>query len=321
MEDTTQTTEHEILDVTSLGEGVRLTSTDSVELTKEYATEILELADFPGERPLRQRHVDRMLDAMRRGTFRWEWVSLITCRCKESVGDKPAGTLFRMNGQHTCWARIDLDSRARAPVKMLRYTAQTEQDVRQLYASIDRGAARTKAHVIGSYLIDTDEFTGIKKKTLSVVAAGMARWLWESKDQRMRYDGDDIAFLMLTEHLVVCQTVCKFMNILRENDHRHLFRAPVAAAMLAMFSKVPTKAAEFWQTVADGTGFERQDDARLRLRNYLMTTGVDVGRGSKMDHTVDQETMYRACLTCWNAWRKDRTLRVIRNANERPIVL
>src|SRR5688500_1830871 len=111
------TSDNGFYDIKSLGQSLRLTSQDSVELTPELAKELLAMPAFIGERPMRKRHVGNLVHNMQRGTFRWEWVTIITCRCTEPHNGKPKGATFRMNGQHTCSARLEMQPSYRAPIR------------------------------------------------------------------------------------------------------------------------------------------------------------------------------------------------------------
>ena len=313
--------DHETFDVTSLGEVVRLTKEERVELTHTAAREHLDLAEFVGERIVRQHHVDSLTDAMLRGTFRWEWVTLVVARCREAHGGHPAGTTFRVNGQHTCWARLECPGSMRAPVRVARYACATENDLRQLYASCDRGAPRTKSNVIRAYVAGHEKFERFKSHAVKYVPAGLAMWLWESKHERRKHDGDDVAYLMLTDHYNVCCRVMEFLSRGRKQDVDHLLRSPVTAAMLATFDKAPQRADEFWSAVHNGVGFEDKDDARLRLRSFVMRYTVGHGGGTHSSReAVDVERYYRTCLVCWNAWRRGKKVKTIRVPDQRPDV-
>src|SRR5436190_8943088 len=141
-----------IYEISSLGSGLELKSRKTVELTQEFANSFLETAEFTGDRPLRTSHVMFLCRQMEAAAFRWEQVNLMTCMWQ--------GREYRMNGQHTCWARVyaELPKGARTPVAVLKYAAEAEQDMRQLYATIDRGAPRNRGNVVVSYLSGRSEF-------------------------------------------------------------------------------------------------------------------------------------------------------------------
>lgn len=297
--------DEEIVDITSLGEGLRIISDEKVNLNHKLATTILELKEFDGERLLRDHHVTYLIQAMERKTFRPEWVKIISCICKED------GVEYRMNGQHTCWARLHVVSDHKCPVQFIKYEAQTNHDMRILYSSIDRNAPRTKANVINSYIAGTKEYEGISQGTIKTLSEGLAFWLWESPDERKTKDGDVISYLMKTEHYALCLSVAKFY--LTHKGIKHLRRRPVSAALHGTFNKAIQKAEEFWDIVATGVGITETGDPRLKLRNSLLQSSVDTGGGSRTQRKkVTAEEMYRWCIYAWNAWRRDEKLQLLK---------
>jgi hypothetical protein len=295
--------------VTSLGGGLNLKRKRKLDFTHDEAWRMIHLEEFPGDRRLKQSHVDYLVKTMKRGTFHSEWVSLITC----SLGNK----VFRMNGQHTAWARLEMPPKWKCEVVILEYEAKNEEDVRTLYSSIDRASPRTKANVIESYLVGSEEFKDMKNRTLRVVPQGFALWEWPSKHDRNTHDGDDIAYLLKTDRYDLALKVCTFLDKQSPREQRHMFRAPVVAALFATFNRAPQVAVEFWSPVADGLGLEKRGDPRLKLRNELMQSAVNAGSGAMSDKKkVSQEFMYRLCINAWNAHRQTRTLQILK-ATER----
>jgi len=242
---------------------------------------------------------------MKRGTFHPEWVSIITCK----LGDK----VYRMNGQHTAWARLDMPPKWPCEVTILEYEASTVEDMRTLYSTIDRGSPRTRANVIDSYLVGTEEFKEAKVQTIRFVPRGFTCWFWPTKNERSKHDGDDVAYLLKTDHYDLTLKICSFLNKYSPREHKHIFRGGVIGAMFATFHKAPQIATDFWSPVADGIGFSQRSDPRLKLRNELMQTAVGYGGGARSDKKkVSQELMFRNCIHAWNAFRENRVLQVLR---------
>lgn len=313
----------EVYDVTSLGASLKLTSSAKVELTKAEATRFLEKyhAFEEVDRPLRENHVTYLVKSMIRQQFVSHWVHLMVCVCREPYNNEPAGTVWRMNGQHTAWARLEMPDGYRCPVTLDRWTAKTVDDMRQLYATIDRSAPRTKANVIQAWIGGTDEFSGASKSRIKQISAALQYFLWDTPQERTGHDGDEVAYLMRTEHFDICTKLSRFLADYPNNrDHRHIWRAPVAGAMLATMVKAPCIAAErFWSSVATGTAIDSKNDPRLKLRNALITASIQSSGGTRTGKSmVTGEQMYRWCLSCWNAFREGRELHTIRNPNERP---
>lgn len=306
----------ESLEVSSLGEGLKLVKRESVELDHDLATGHLNLLEFGADRPLNNAHVLRLMTAMKRGTFMPEQVMLITCTLD--------GKEYRMNGQHTCWARLEMPANYRCPVQRLRYRAETENDMRRLYASIDRMKGRSGGNVVCSYLFDTPEWAGFSKATVMKLAEAIGFWLWENDHQRHSRDGDDRAYLLMTTYYKLGRLVGQFVQDSVGESAKHIRRRPVIAAMLATFSKGQGPAIEFWTAVRDGVGFGSKTDPRLVLRNNLVNAAIGVGMGAAEDKkSVDGEEMYRWCIYAWNTWRRDeplKQLKAMRGADRpRPI--
>lgn len=296
---------NEVLNVTELGDGLKLVATRKVNFSHDEAEKILEHEEFIGDRALKNAHVDYLVSSMKRGTFHPEWVNLVVCKFD--------GKTWRMNGQHTAWARLEMPKEWPCPVTILEYTAKSMEDMRTLYASIDRSSPRTRANVIDSYLAGTPEFEGVRAVSLRLMPQGFALWFWKTKTERRYHDGDDIAYLVKTDHYDLARKVCAFLDKHAGRDYKHLHRAPVVAAMFATFNRAPQIALDFWGPVATGTGIDKVGDPRLKLRNELQRNAVDHGFGAHSDKKiVSPEFMYRQCVTAWNAFREGRTLQILK---------
>jgi hypothetical protein len=306
----------EIHSIAELGEGLRLLRRRNIEMTIEFANTFLEIPEFAIgdekiDRKLQEAWVIHLAREMIAGTFRWEQVTLATCNCE--------GRKFRMNGQHSAWARLYADEELskvkglRTPVQLLEYEAASEQDMRQLYATIDRGKPRNRGMVVTSYTSGTEEFPGYSKGVLRFLAQGLTWWLWATPDLRSLHTGDEVAMLMLRDHHKVCLAVGSFIRESKPADFRHLKRQPVIAAMFATFNKAPQVARDFWIKVRDGIGLTSKEDPQLTLRNYLMTASLAATRLTAGDgKIVDTEDMFKACLMAWNAHRINRPLKLLK---------
>ncbi len=292
--------DHDIFDIPDLGAGLKLTKKEEIDLTEDAAKGFLELADWAPDRGLDDNHVVYLKSTMERGTFMPEQVIITTCSLNRVT--------YRMNGQHTCWARYLLGNpKYRCVVRHHHYVAASEADVRMLYASIDRNKARTKANVIVAYLYGTKEWEGQWKDELKLLAEGMSFWKWPLDHVRKRHDGDDRAYLLQTEHNSLGRTVGAFMIDSRSAGKNafHIRRSPVVAAMFATFEKSATDSINFWTPVRDGVGLDSAYDPRLQLRNKLMSTAMNKGKGPSTGRTLaSSEEMFRWCIYAWNVFRR-----------------
>lgn len=299
----------EIIDIRSLGTGLMMVDESVRLLDSKLTEEILNSSEkFVADRPLRQGHVDHLLREMRRDMFIESLVTLILCELD--------GVIYRMNGQHTCWAAtyFSEESETVFTVKVQRWKAESEHDLRRLYASIDRGAPRTKANVVQSYLVGTDAFGGYTNRQIQELSSGFSLWHWESMHDRNMHGGEDVAHLMQTKFLEVSTRVGVLYLRWTVKDHKHMMRAPVIGALYATFQKAPRIAEEFWTVVASGVGIDSENDARHRLRNHLMTYSVGASPGKR---SQSAEEMYRICLSAWNSFRDSREVKVFKPSNSR----
>lgn len=287
---------------------IRLAGNSKIELEYQKQTDLsygeaerlLTLNALEGERPLRDHHVDTLTRLMQRGTFRPEFVNIVTCYVKET--DK----YYRLNGQHTCWARTNMPANWSCRVTLSHYRCKTLADARQLYASIDRGAPRTKGNVINSYLQGTDQFDGCSAKVVQLLASGLAVWLYEFR--RTKPDGDELAHLLQTQHADLANHLIDFMGRKIDKSENHMHRAPVFGALYATFSKSRTAAVEFWTPVRSGIGMDSLTDPRLKLRNALMNSVIQSKGGNAGSRSTREAfsamDMYAWCLNAWNYFRR-----------------
>lgn len=188
----------DVFDVMSLGKGLVLEYERKVDFNKNLANKFLLLPNVSYERKLEDKHVEYLMTTMYRGTFRPELVRLTSCTCGKATGDQPPSTEFRMNGQHTCWAMVEMPEEYACPdkVTVARYKAKTEEDMRSLYATLDRGRQRTRGDVIVSHLAGTPEFEGMPASIIKKLIEGYGLWKWPSQEERHRNDSDVVAYLM-----------------------------------------------------------------------------------------------------------------------------
>jgi len=231
----------------------RVLSDSKVELTKELAQEFIEMPAFIGERPLRDSHVDYLVDQAKSGAFIPTQGSISTCICGWDGQER------RLNGQHTCWMRSYMPDNWPCRLQVIKYRVETENDFRKLYSSIDRGAPRTNGHIVNARLYGTSEFDGISKDVIKMLATGLRLWRFgDPGGTGERPTVDRIASTMQGEHLGISLKVAELIRLLgiaerhpgRTGDHMR--RGAVIAAMFATSDKNHSSSIEFWRTVVDG---------------------------------------------------------------------
>lgn len=307
--------QEEVYDIASLGEGITLTNRRTMEFDLDAAANFLNryaefwVNDSKVDRKLDDQHVIHLAREMLAGNFRWEHVNLVVA--------KVDGVEYRLNGQHTAWARIladeeGLDKKTRTPVQLMRYECATIQDARRLYASLDRGKGRGQNTVVQSHLLGSEEFAGFRAGQLNMLSQGLAAWLWPSKTKRELHKGDDRAYLLLKDHYRLAQAVGGLIKQSKAADFKHMKRAPVVAAMFETFNKAPQVAYDFWMSVRDGIGIGDKEDPRWVLREWLKNTSLGKSVTIGDLKVVTQEETYRACIHAWNAHRTNKRLKHLR---------
>lgn len=299
---------------------IRLVRSSKVEPTHAFAARLLNLAEVPGDRPLRDSHVNALIGHMFAGRFRYEQVNLAVARCVENNVE------YRVNGQHTCWAVLYTPEEfGHEKVNLLSYECDTLDDVRALYATIDRGAVRTKRNVIAALLTDTEQFKDTPVRLMGSLMSGLAQWLWESVHERAKRTGDDLVALARDKHADIVERVREYaVQSGSFSASPFLDRSPVYAAMFDTFSVAPQRAAEFWSSVRDGTNMPLTTDPRLVLRNALSKARLMLSASAKTrqagGRTTGQEEMFRWCIITWNAWRRGEEVKLLRVnlASKRP---
>lgn len=306
----------DVLDVTSLGKGLFMDYERKTDFTKNLAIRFLEMPHVSYERKLDNNFVKYLMTTMHRETFRPELVRLAFCVCDEATEKQPAGTEFRVNGQHTCWAMFEMPENYVCPDKITvaRYRAKTAQDMRNLYAVLDRGRPRTRGDVVISHLVGLPQFEEIAPSIVRKMSEGYSFYKWPSQDERHAHDGDDVAYLMQSEDASLVASVCAYLTTFSIATFPWLRRAPVIAAMFATFNKAVKASGEFWDAVRQGIGMSKINDPRLKLREALKDCSLSKSSNSvsRCKKRVSGEGMFHWSVNAWNAWREDRELFTLR---------
>lgn len=282
-------------------------SDTKVKLDNDKAAAYIDLPIFEGERNVTDGHVQTLYDEMRRGNFNELLVVLSTCELK--------GVTYKVNGQHTCWAKMFMPESYAPTVREIRYRVKTDEQLRNLYAVYDRGKVRTEGHLTKIKLVNTPAAEGIWSSNIEKLTAGMKYWLYPNKQERMRIRDSETAALVKHQHGQVFQNVGRFLQ--EHHDARHLVRQPVIGAMFDNFNKVPTIAPDFWEKVATGLGLDDKRDPRYHLREFLTRVVMQKSPSASLKRLADSEEIYRICVQAWNHWRKGGAVQMLRPTKER----
>lgn len=286
----------------------KIVSDKRVYLTKNRAEEVLNLEVFPGERDVRENHVQMLYNEAIAGRFMWHHVIIGIAKCGEHT--------YRVNGQHTCWMRYLLPDEYdgyNCSVREIVYEVETLDQVRDLYSTFDRNAPRTTGHIARVLLMDSQATSGVAMGLINRVTAGFRLWKFET-DWAIANNPAEVITMIETQFAALFNTVAKFMYRF-SNEINWIRRSSVLAAMFATFEKAPQKAVEFWEPVCSGLGLNESTDPRYHLRKYLDATSHTTSTKGKT--AVSQEEAYRVCVQAWNRWRSGEKVSTLRSTEKR----
>jgi hypothetical protein len=284
-----------VLPVTSLGGGIQFCWEKNTELSYGECKRLLEMAGIPGERNIRDTHVKYLHNAMSRGTFRPEITRIVTAHVKT------LDEVLRLNGRHTCTARLTMPADWPCKVRLAHYECEGIEDAKTLYAAIDRNAPRTPGNIVNAQLQGTKDFEGVPPRLLHLLASSLAYYLWPDANYRTQHDADDVAYLMKVDHRPLVCCVLAFMMKSNKKDSAHLWRASAVASMYETFAKNRKDAGEFWEAVRTGIGMASEHDPRLKLRNALINAKVRSLIPNVRSVTPNE--MRAWCVHAWNCFR------------------
>lgn len=280
-----------------------------INLTKKKAFEFLEAKSFEGERSVRETHVQHLFDEWVAGRFMWNHVIL-----SMAILD---GEYFRLNGQHTCWMRVNIPEDrdpAKLMVRLVTYRVQDSSDLRALYSTFDRNAPRTASHIARVMLMDNAAGEGIPTSYIGKLMAGF-KVHFSPKTSKSRLMGHDEWIGMVSKNYpALFNMVGRFYQI-HANENKFLGRAGVLGAVFSTFEKSVRASDDFWTPVCNGIGLSAKTDARWKLRDWLIGHAVSV-EAIHSKKTSTEET-YRICIQAWNRWRAGENVSMLRPTDTR----
>lgn len=281
-----------------------------INLTIEKAYQFLELDTFQGERQVNERHVQALYNAFSSGRFMWEHVNIAICNCE--------GKTYRLNGQHTCWMRVNAPKDIDAMVREITYSVKDEAALRALYSTFDQNKQRTPGHIMKALLVGTPVAADVWPSIIGILSAGLKFWLYEKAKSgtALTVTVPDIAQIITFKYPDLFKQVGLFMQS-QYDTYIPSRRKSVIAAMFATFSASPPKAVEFWRPVCEALGFAGKDDARWQLRRFLDTHRVSSKGTASSGNICNEEDLYRICINAWNKWRKGEAVQSLRPTDKR----
>lgn len=288
-------------------EAVKL-SDHLIKYTTARAAAYLQLPAFTGERNVTESHVQRLLQVMERGHFNWDLVVIVTCLLD--------GVIYRINGQHTSWARMGLTDNPSPEVREILYEVKSRHQLRLLYGTFDRVKSRSNSHITRVGLVDGAAAAGMASWVVSRLSPGIRMWLFEGQQAYKAIEPDELGQLIEAEHATTFNVVGLFVQSLNDSAMPLIKRQPAMAAMCETFSRWPADSAVFWREVAEGVNL-RPGDARLLLNRYLTRSAISRSGITSNKQIVDAEDMYRTCISAWNRWRAGGEVQALRSSATR----
>lgn len=247
----------------------------------DEAAKLLTLNTHPGQRPLRQSKIDRLVRKMKSG----DWVG-----ANLAIAIKPDGAWVLVDGQHTLTAIIESGIASIASLKT--YRVADDDGLRRLFTQVDTN--RTLGEHVRAFndgqsdplfnkfvsglfaLLDLQSPSSIK---------GVAT---EERVTRARGYPNELQFVRdVLAPISANRSAASWIG-----------RAPVVAAMIATFRADPIAARQFWSNVRDGyTGISAKSGPAL-LRDALMRVKHKGGRTGRVQ-------IYGICIAAWNAYRRN----------------
>lgn len=298
----------------------RLISDTMVNLTRNKAFEILEYDAFSAERPVREHWVQALYNEWLGGRFLWHQAMIAYGIIYENAPDgtrKPH--CYRLNGQHTCWMRVNIpkEKEPKSPCKVreLVYECEDMDGLREIYSVIDRSARRTDAHITRVLMADASPCSSLPLSYLNKMIAGMRLWLWEGQwDRKFKGNPQEMSAIIQTQYPELFRIVGQFFSV-KYTEWPPIRRAGIIAALFATFHKGGGLAGDFWDKVCSGLGFESKTDPRYQLRLFCQNHTSNPSSGGKS--TVGAEDTYRIAINCYNKWRNEEPVAVVRTTDTR----
>ena len=285
----------------------RVISDQMVNFSKTRAFEFLELNTFVGERSVKEKHVQFLFDEWVAGRFLWHHV-LLACAVLD-------GKTYRVNGQHTCWMRVnipDSNEPMKAEIREIRYKVDTEEQIRALYSTFDRNPPRSSGHVGKVMLEGTSAGADLNLSSIGKLIAGFKLYFCDDYNNS-NSNINEIVGIITKNYPDLFNLVGRFYQIHRD-DAGFVRRSSTIAAMFATFEKSVQPSTEFWTSVCEGIGLEHKSDQRWILRHFLETHGHTTQANKE---SVTQEDAFRVCINLWNKWRKKEIVSNVRYLDKR----
>lgn len=260
------------------------------EVNPIHAEQLLNFNTYDGQRPVREKHLRVICDNIEKGLFTTGSIAI----AKQGWN----GNDFMMaNGQHQCLGVIKTGKNITAVIE--EYNCKTPEDFALLYRQFDNHAARTLDDITlpEARALNIDWHKMIIKSVMAGIGF-IEGHIGVHKNIRVE---------CLKKYVDAGNFVNDILSCVKSVESKHLRRGAIIAAMIVTYKKNHGDAETFWEEVRDGENLKGASPS-LKLRNYLLSTRTDVGRGANapsLNKAASNHEMYSKCIVAWNAFRKN----------------
>ena len=282
----------------------QLTRVDHRIIGPTTATGILTKNIYQGQRIKDDRHVLRLVDMMKRGLWTDGDIVLASYR----------GTIYLINGQHTCHA-IQLHN-DEVPVTLKFYEVNTLRDLALLYAQYDtsygikmrrlRDAIRALTALEPATFIDLNG-DPVPVEFLELFCTGLVAGVNSWGNARLSFDQKIDTALLNTANFQRCLEIYGALFKGVKNEVRRNFRrSPVFKVIFETWKIDPVKAAQFWLEAQAGAVMDNPKTMGQQMGKFLSHTisgGGHIPTPPAGYLVLGNRDMHNYCVLHWNAMR------------------
>lgn len=277
---------------------------DMQTITPKLAREYIDKAKIDDSimRPIREPWVNVLADRMKNGQFAPSATIALA---------HLNGSTYIVNGNHTLRAIERSGVVQKLPI--IHHAPATLSEVKQLYATYDRGLSRKVSDSLRAYGAMSD--FDMNMQEVNQLSAAV-RFMLNDFDQTtaraysVRYISDDVLMSYMRPWAEEYNAIrSHFAGYKKEDQRLVLTRRVVLSVALITVRGQGEHALDFWTKVITGANLDTFDGAK-RLRDYLMVNGMRGGAAKKKSESPVR--YFKTVTHCWNRWFTGEPISVLR---------
>jgi hypothetical protein len=277
-----------------------LISEGRLRVNAALAQRILTEANYIGQRPIRDHHVDDLAGQMQRGLFG---------AATQLYFIRQGGRFHLVNGQHRLAALIRADREIEFQIAV--EDVQTVEELAAAYFRHDRLARhRSTSEVLNAVGIG-ERFglsAGMAKAVFNATPL-LARRFERPNYQRDPLIRDDAARLAVAQPWwPIAADYERLISDATRTGKKKLLNPQVAAVAIVTLKHQPERAAPFWKGIADNDGLRKGDPRHTFIINDRVVTSIN-------------PVLAAITSVAWNAWFEGRNINSIRVFEYSPITI